>query len=120
MQSVDAIIVVSLIYIVLSLALGLFVSALVDKQIVALLISAMVLLLPVMMFSGMIYPLENTPWVLKPLTYVVPARWYIDAMKKLMIEGVGFNMVITEISILTGMAVLLLVVALRKFNDRLE
>lgn len=120
MQSVDAIIVVSLIYIVLSLALGLFVSTLVDKQIVALLISAMVLLLPVMMFSGMIYPLENTPWVLKPLTYVVPARWYIDAMKKLMIEGVGFNMVITEISILTGMAVLLLVVALRKFNDRLE
>lgn len=120
MKSVGSIIVVSLVYIILALSLGVLVSALVNKQIVALLISAMVMLLPVMMFSGMLYPLENIPWILKPMTYIVPARWYIDAIKKLMIEGVGFNMVVKELSILTGMAVLLLVVSLRKFNDRLE
>lgn len=109
-----------MVYILLSLSLGLMISTITDKQIVALLISGMLLMLPIMMFSGMLFPTENMPMVLKPFTYIVPARWYIDAMRKLMIEGLDFSDVMLEFGILCGVALLILGVALKKFNDRLE
>lgn len=118
--SIFGIIFISLIYILLSLGFGLLVSTVTDKQMVALLISGMILMLPIMMFSGMLFPVENLPAVLKPFSYIVPARWYIDAMRKLMIEGLEFSGVILEFSILCFMTVGILRVALMKFNDRLE
>ena len=120
LASIGSIIGVSVLYVVLSLSIGILVSALVDKQIVALLLCAMVFMLPVMLFSGMMFPVDNLPWILKPFPMIVPARWYIDAMRKLMIEGVPFAMVIKEFSILLGITIALLSVALKKFNDRLE
>lgn len=118
--SVVGIIVISMVYVMLSLSLGLMISTFTDKQIVALLISGMLLMLPIMMFSGMLFPTENMPMVLKPFTYIVPARWYIDAMRKLMIEGLAFKDVMMEFGILCGMTVFMLGLALKKFNDRLE
>jgi len=118
--SIFCIIFISLTYILLSLGFGLLVSTVTDKQMVALLISGMILMLPIMMFSGMLFPVENLPAVLKPFSYIVPARWYIDAMRKLMIEGLEFSGVILEFSILCFMTVGILRVALMKFNDRLE
>lgn len=120
MGSIFGIIFISLTYILLSLGFGLLVSTVTDKQMVALLISGMILMLPIMMFSGMLFPVENLPAVLKPFSYIVPARWYIDAMRKLMIEGLEFSGVILEFSILCFMTVGILRVALMKFNDRLE
>ena len=118
--SIFGIIFISLTYILLSLGFGLLVSTVTDKQMVALLISGMILMLPIMMFSGKLFPVENLPAVLKPFSYIVPARWYIDAMRKLMIEGLEFSGVILEFSILCFMTVGILRVALMKFNDRLE
>jgi len=118
--SIFCIIFISLTYILLSLGFGLLVSTVTDKQMVALLISGMILMLPIMMFSGMLFPVENLPAVLKPFSYIVPARWYIDAIRKLMIEGLEFSGVILEFSILCFMTVGILRVALMKFNDRLE
>ena len=118
--SIFGIIFISLTYILLSLGFGLLVSTVTDKQMVALLISGMILMLPIMMLSGMLFPVENLPAVLKPFSYIVPARWYIDAMRKLMIEGLEFKGVILEFSILCFMTVGILRVALMKFNDRLE
>lgn len=118
--SIFGIIFISLTYILLSLGFGLLVSTVTDKQMVALLISGMILMLPIMMLSGMLFPVENLPAVLKPFSYIVPARWYIDAMRKLMIEGLEFKGVILEFSILCLMTVGILRVALMKFNDRLE
>ncbi|MGM9735741.1 MAG: ABC transporter permease [Candidatus Cryptobacteroides sp.] len=111
---------VSVIYLLLSLALGLLVSTLSSSQMVALLISAMVMLLPMMMLSGMIFPLENLPAVLKPLPYIVPARWYIEAVRKLMIMGLPLSAVVKEVGILIFMTFVLVVISLRKFNDKLE
>lgn len=115
-----AIVGVSVLYIILSLSIGILVSALVNTQIVALLLCAMVFMLPVMIFSGMMFPVDNLPWILKPFPVIVPARWYVDAMRKLMIEGVPFHMVLKEFTILLGVTIVLLTVAFRKFNDRLE
>lgn len=118
--SLTGIIVISLVYIILSLAFGLLVSTVTDSQVVALLISGMVLMIPIMMFSGMLFPTENLPLILQPFTYIIPARWYIDAIRKLMIEGLGFRDVLLELGIITFTAAVILRVALFKFNDRLE
>lgn len=115
-----SIVVISIIYLLLSLALGLLVSTIASSQVAALLISAMVMLLPMMMLSGMVFPLENLPTVLKPLPYIVPARWYIEANRKLMIMGLPLSAVIKEMSILIFMAIVLVSISLKKFKDKLE
>ena len=114
------ILVVSTIYIILALSLGLLISNIAKTQLVALLLSAMVLLMPVVMLSGMMFPVESMPVVLQWISAVVPPRYYIEAMRKLMIMGVGIGEVAKEVIILTVMTLLLLAVALKKFNVRLE
>ena len=113
------IIAVSTLYILLALSLGLLISSIAQTQLVALLLSAMVLLMPVVMLSGMLFPVESMPMVLQWLAAVVPPRYYIDAMRKLMIMGVGIGDVAKEVSILAVMTALLLAVALKKFKIRL-
>lgn len=110
----------TLVYIVLSLALGLFVSTLAKSQVAAMLLCGMVMLVPVIMLSGLIFPVDNLPIILAQISYIVPARWYIDAMRKLMIEGLQVADVIDDLVILSAMAALLLVVATRNFKDRLQ
>ena len=114
------IIIVSLIYILLALSLGLLISNVAQTQLVALLLSAMVLLMPVVMLSGMLFPIESMPAVLQWISAVVPPRYYIQAMRKLMIMGVGIREVAQEVAILSGMTILLLTIALKKFKQRLE
>ena len=111
---------VSAIYILLALALGLLISNIAQTQLVALLMSAMVLLMPVIMLSGMIFPVESMPQVLQWIAAVVPPRYYIDAMRKLMIMGVGIGEVMKEVAVLSIMAAVLLAVSLKMFNTRLE
>ena len=118
--SVVWIVVVSLIYILLALSLGLLISNIANSQLMALLLSAMVLLMPIVMLSGMLFPIESMPPVLQWLSAIVPPRYYIEAMRKLMIMGVGIGEVLREVMILTGMTVFLLAVSLAKFNNRLE
>ncbi len=112
--------IVSTIYIFLSLSLGLLISVVAQTQLVAILVSAVILLMPSLMLSGMMYPIESMPEILQYVTLIVPARWYISAMRKLMIMGVDIRMVSTELSILTGMMVALLLISLNRFNSRLE
>ena len=114
------IIAISILYIVLALSLGLLISNIAQTQLVALLVSAMVLLMPVVLLSGMMFPIESMPQVLQWVAAVIPPRYYIEAMRKLMIMGVGIDSVLREVTILTIMTALLLTIALKKFNQRLE
>ena len=111
---------ISTIYILLALSLGLLVSTIAQTQLVALLLSAMVLLMPIVMLSGMIFPVESMPQILQYASVIIPTRYYISAMRKLMIMGVGVEQVYHEIIILTSMLVVLLFLSLAKFNKRLE
>jgi ABC-2 type transport system permease protein len=113
-------IVLSLVYILLSLALGLLISSVVKTQVVALLISGMALMMPVILLSGMVFPIENMPLLLRLLSNLVPARWYIEAVRKIMIKGLGLSSILTELGILSCMAAALLAVSLGKFKARLE
>ena len=111
---------VSTLYILLALSLGLLISNVAQTQLVALLMSAMVLLMPVVMLSGMLFPVESMPTILQWISAVVPPRYYIEAMRKLMIMGVGIGEVAHEVAVLAGITVVLLAIALKKFNVRLE
>ena len=111
--------VVSTIYIILALSLGLLISTIATTQLMALLLSAMVLLMPIVMLSGMLFPVESMPEVLQWIAALVPPKYYIQAMRKLMIMGVDISNVVREISILSAMALFLMIVALAKFKKRL-
>jgi ABC-2 type transport system permease protein len=111
---------VSGIYILLALSLGLLISNIATNQLMALLLSAMVLLVPIVMLSGMLFPIESMPTILQWISAIVPPRYYIEAMRKLMIMGVGISEVMREVIILSGMTIFLLAVSLAKFKTRLE
>ena len=112
--------VVSTIYILLALSLGILVSTISETQLVALLISAMLLMMPVIMLSGMMFPIESMPKILQYISAIVPTRYYISAMRKLMIMGTGIEEIYFEVSILISMLIALMSLALAKFNKRLE
>lgn len=111
---------VSTLYILLALSLGLLISNIAKSQLVALLASALLLLMPVVMLSGMMFPVESMPTVLQWLSAIIPPKYYIEAMRKLMIMGVGIGEVMKEVTVLIAMTVFFLTIALVKFKTRLE
>lgn len=117
-HSIFNVIWVSLLYIILSLSIGLLVSTLVDTQLSALMLSAIVFMLPVLMLSGMIFPVDNMPRVLQWVSAIVPARWYIAAMRKLMVQHLPLHYVAQEVCILTGMTFAVIALAIKKFTRR--
>lgn len=116
--SVWSVIGVTLLYIILSLAIGLLVSTIAATQVNALIISAMVFIIPVILLSGMIFPIENMPLPLQYLSAIIPARWYIEAMRSLMIQQLPLSYVAREIAILAAMTLVILTIAIKKFNSR--
>ena len=109
----------STIYIFMALSLGLLISTIAKTQMAALLMSAVMLLMPCTMLSGMMFPIESMPHVLQWVAALIPPRYYISAMRKLLIMGVSFRYVLSEVVTLLGMTTLFLTVALLKFNKRL-
>lgn len=116
---VGSVLLLSLLYIFLALSLGLLISVVADRQLTALLISGMLMLLPSLLLSGMIYPVENMPLPLRWLSAAIPARWFISAARKLMIMNVSLFEAGHELLILSGMTLAILGTALLKFKNRL-
>ncbi|HIZ86821.1 MAG TPA: ABC transporter permease [Candidatus Coprenecus pullistercoris] len=113
------VILVSLLFILVSLSIGILISTLVSKQEVAILISGMVLMLPTMLLSGMLFPVESMPEVLQWISYCVPAKWYIDSIKVMMIQGLGIRYCLDAVLILCGFLALFTGLSVIKFKDRL-
>lgn len=109
----------SLVFIFVVLSLGLLISTLVTSQIAAMLVSGMVLMMPTVLLSGMMFPVDNMPLPLQLFSAILPARWFIEGVRKLMIQGVDVSFVIKEFVILGVMAVVLITVSLKKFKIRL-
>lgn len=115
-----SLLVVSLLYIFVALSLGLLVSTLTNSQLAAMMISGMGFMIPVMLLSGMIFPIENMPSFLQFISNFVPARWYIVAVKTIMIKGLGLGSVLKEVGILALMGTVLVAISLKKFKVRLD
>lgn len=111
---------VSLLFILVSLTLGLLISCVTEKQVVALLISGMLLMIPTILLSGMIFTIESMPPILQFLSNLIPARWYIELVRKIMIEGVPLSLLYPEIGILSGMGCVFMLITYRLFKNRLN
>ena len=108
-----------LLMIFLSLSVGILISSLVSSQAAAMLISGMGMMMPVMLLSGMLFPIDSMPKFLQVIADIVPASWYFTAVKKIMLEGQGLINVGKEIIVLTFMLFLLIAASVKKFKVRL-
>lgn len=110
---------ISMLFIITALALGLLISTRAQSQQSAMLMSMMGMLLPTMLFTGFMFPIENMPVALQAISNVVPARWYYVIVKDIMIKGQGFAAVWKEVLILLGMTLFFMAASFRNFKIRL-
>lgn len=109
----------SSLFILCALSLGLLISNSTDSQQAAMLISLMGMLLPTMMFTGFMFPIENMPLPLQIISNVVPSKWYYIIVKSIMIKGLGFSAIWKETLVLVGMTSILALISIKKFKVRL-
>jgi ABC-2 type transport system permease protein len=107
-------------YIMLALSLGILISTMAASQFSAMFVSILGLMLPTMLLSGFIYPIDNMPEVLQVLSNIMPARWFIEAVKAVMLKGVGAGYIWKQLLIMAGMTVVFLGISMKKFKLRLE
>ncbi len=110
---------VSLIFIFSALALGLLISSFTNSQQMAMMISLMGLMLPTVMFSGFMFPIESMPVALQFISNLVPAKWYFYSIQGIMIKGLGARAILKEILILVGFAIIFIGLSVKKFQIRL-
>ncbi|MGQ8338790.1 ABC transporter permease [Sunxiuqinia sp. A32] len=110
----------SILFIMMALCLGILISSIAKNQQVAMFISMIALMLPTILLSGFIFPIENMPIPLQILSNIMPPRWFIVILKNIMLKGTGFGFVWKETTILLGMAAIFTAIAVKKFKTRLE
>ena len=118
--SLALLLVFSALYIILSLSVGLLVSSGVSNQASAIMITGIGMMMPTLLLSGLIFPIQSMPVFLQWLSYAVPARWYISGLRQIMIQGVGWLDLWHEMTILFAMALLLTLLSLRNVKPRLQ
>jgi ABC-2 type transport system permease protein len=109
-----------MLYISLALSLGVLISTAARTQQMAFFYGMLGLMLPTILLSGFIFPIDNMPRILQWLSSAMPARWFVVIIKNIMLKGTGFSYIWKETLILLGMTLFLIVAAVRRFNIRLE
>lgn len=117
--SVTLLLAESLLYSMVSLALGVLVASLTGSQRVAMFVALLVTMLPSSLLSGMVFPIASMPSLLQWISNIVPARWFIVIARGIMLKGVGLEYLWRETLVLAGMALLLMTAAVRSFKSRL-
>lgn len=111
---------ISIIFIITNLLLGIVISIVTDSQQTAMLIALVGTMLPTIMLSGFMFPVENMPLPLQMIGNVIPAKWYYEIVKNIMIKGTGLEVIWKHVLVLIGMMLVLFVIAVKKFKIRLE
>ena len=111
---------ISIIFIITNLLIGIVISILTDTQQTAMLISLIGTMLPTLMLSGFMFPVENMPVPLQMVGNVIPAKWYYEIVKNIMIKGTGLEVIWKHVLVLLGMITVLFLIAVKKFKIRLE
>lgn len=110
---------VSTLFIITALSLGLLISNSTDSQQAAMLIALMGMMVPTILFTGFMFPLENMPYALQLIANIIPSKWYYIIVKAIMVKGLGISAIWREVMVLAGMTVLLLLINYKKFKIRL-
>ena len=109
----------TILFIIMSLSLGIFISTVSQTQQMAMMLSMFALMLPTIMLSGFIFPIENMPVPLQYLSYIMPSRWFIIIIKAIMLKGSDIMLLWKETLILVGMTLFFIAMSVRKFKVRL-
>ncbi len=110
----------TILFITMALCLGIVISTLAKTQMVAMFISLVALMLPTIILSGFIFPIENMPEVLQWLSRIMPARYFITIIRSIMLKGTGILYIWQETLILVFMTMVFVAVSVKKFKVRLE
>jgi ABC-2 type transport system permease protein len=118
--SVTLLLLEGLLFILVSLSLGILISARTASQRVAMMGALIGTMLPTMLLSGFIFPIESMPAPLRAISRVVPARWFVLVARGIMLKGIGLAYVWSATLVLLCMALFLLAASTRSFHERLE
>lgn len=110
----------TILFILMALCLGILISTVAKNQMVAMFISMIGLMLPTIIMSGFIFPIENMPNVLQWFSYLMPARYFITIIRGIMLKGIGIIFIWKETLILIGMTLFFIALSVKKFKIRLE
>ncbi|MGE5395590.1 MAG: ABC transporter permease [Candidatus Saccharibacteria bacterium] len=110
----------SFLFIMMALSLGILISTVAPNQMVAMFMSVFALMLPTILLSGFIFPIENMPLPLRLFSYLMPPRWFIVIIKNIMLKGTGLQYVWKETLILITMTFIFIALSIRNFKIRLE
>jgi ABC-2 type transport system permease protein len=111
---------VTTIYILLALTLGILISIVSRTMQQAIFISLIGMMLPTVLLSGFIFPIEYMPEIYNYVTLIIPPRWFVTIIKNIMVKGTGIVYIWKEVLILTGMLLFLIVLSAKKFKVRLQ
>lgn len=110
----------SMLYILMSLSIGILISTLVKTMQQAIFISLIGLMLPTVLLSGFIFPIEDMPEIYNWISALLPPRYFVTIMKNVMIKGTGFMFVWKETVVLVGFTLIAIIVSAKKFKIRLQ
>ncbi|MGG7033680.1 MAG: ABC transporter permease [Flavobacterium sp.] len=110
----------SILFIITALSLGILISTISNSQQTAMMISLMGLMLPVIILSGFIFPINSMPLPMQVISNIIPAKWFIIIVKSIMLKGVGLSYVLKETLILMGMTALYIGLSIKNYKTRLE
>ncbi|MCI0473430.1 MAG: ABC transporter permease [Ignavibacteria bacterium] len=111
---------ISILFLITSLSLGILISTLSNSQQTAMMVSLVALILPTIIMSGFIFPIDNMPLLLRILSNVIPSKWFIIIVRGIMLKGVDISYVWFEMSVLVFMTFILIAISIKKFKIRLE
>ena len=106
-------------YVAVCLALGVLISTRTPTQRTAMLGVILGTMLPTAILSGMIFPIESMPGWLQPITILVPATWFIEVVRAIMLKGAGLETLWGETVVLAAMTLALMAASVRSFRARL-
>lgn len=109
----------SMLYILMSLSLGILISTVSDTMQKAIFISLVGMMLPTILLSGFIFPIENMPKIYDWFSMILPPRYFIVIIKNIMIKGTGFLYVWKETIVLVAMTCLFIGLSIKNFKIRL-
>jgi ABC-2 type transport system permease protein len=108
----------TLIYLLTALGLGLFVSTIASTQQQAMMASIFFFLMPMVLLSGFVFPIENMPAVIQPLTYLLPLRYFLVILRGIFLKGIGVATLWPEILALSAWGVVILLLAVARSSKR--
>jgi drug efflux transport system permease protein len=108
----------TLVYLLSTLGLGLFVSTISSTQQQAMMTSVFFFLLPMVLLSGFVFPIENMPTVIQPITYLLPLRYFLVILRAIFLKGVGIEIWWPQAAALLGWGVAILLLAIMRSSKR--